>query len=355
MSRILTIAIGFLLAASQAYAEKKITIQITHPPSLGAALAGRMVAPGQMTGDCSKEFADLLFADLRAHGLTKTGGADVSAPAIVLSINVSRCEGRPQQAILGEGLPAVHIARTDGWFAAQLQAVDPANGQEVASVAVQGHAQKENQSQTGEPEWPAPSELKALAMRKAIGEAQRLYTTWTENRDLPFMDGKECHMKQAYDLAKASDFQGVVRLLKGEVDSCNPGSKAGMEAWYDLGVAYMQLGRFDGAAAAFEKASALNGGKPAAELMAECQREVAAIQARQPKPAPPAQGPPVQTGMVMTNDLIVKLIQGNVAEDEVVKMIANQPAHFSLEPADLAQMKAAGVPESVITAMRNKK
>jgi hypothetical protein len=44
-----------------------------------------------------------------------------------------------------------------------------------------------------------------------------------------------------------------------------------------------------------------------------------------------------------------------VAEEEVLKMIANQSGRFSLEPADLARLKAAGVPDSAIAAMRNKK
>jgi hypothetical protein len=57
----------------------------------------------------------------------------------------------------------------------------------------------------------------------------------------------------------------------------------------------------------------------------------------------------------MTNELIVKLIDGNVAEEEVLKMIANQPGRFSVEPGDMAKLKAAGVPDAVITAMRNKK
>lgn len=107
------------------------------------------------------------------------GGADstpATAPAIVLSIDVSRCEARPQPAMLGEGLPAVHISRTEGWFLAQVRAVDAASGQEVASLAVHGHAQKENQSQTGSPEWPAPSDLKSMALRQGLAEAQRLYT-----------------------------------------------------------------------------------------------------------------------------------------------------------------------------------
>jgi hypothetical protein len=44
-----------------------------------------------------------------------------------------------------------------------------------------------------------------------------------------------------------------------------------------------------------------------------------------------------------------------VAEEEVLKMIANQPGRFSVEPGDMAKLKAAGVPDAVITAMRNKK
>ncbi len=128
-----------------------------------------------------------------------------------------------------------------------------------------------------------------------------------------------------------------------------------MEAWYDLGVACFLVHQYDEAVSAFEKAAELNGGKLVAGLMEECRRESAAVKARQPKHAPPAQGASVETGIVLTNDFIVKLIDGNVAEDEVLKMIANQPGRFSLEPADLARLKAAGVPDSVIGAMRNKK
>jgi hypothetical protein len=347
------LAIGILMMGCYAHAEKKITVKVVHPPSLATAFAGKFVQPGTLTGDCAKEFGDLLFEDMRAHGVAMAGGQSATAaaaPAMVLSIDVSRCEGRPLPAILGEGLPAAHIARTEGWFVAQLRAVDAASGREVASVAVHGHAQKENQSQATAPEWPAASELKSLAVRQGLAEARRMYATWTESRELPFMDGKECHMKQAYDLAKAGDFDGVARLLKGEVESCNPGAKAGMEAWYDLGLAYMQLRNFDGAVMAFEKALPLNGGKLVDGLLDECRKQVAP-----PKPAPVAPGPPVQTGILMTNDFVIKLIDGNVAEAEVIQMIANQPGRFSLEPADIAKLRAANVPDSVIAAMRDKK
>lgn len=358
MIRGLALAVGFLAVGCHARAEKKITVKIAHAPSLAGALAGRLVTPGQLTGDCAKEFGDLVFQDMRAHGVAMAGGADsaaAAAPAIVLSIKVSRCEARPQPAMLGEGLPAMHIARTEGWFLAQVSAVDAASGQELAAVAVRGHAQKENQSQTSAAEWPAPSELKSMAVRQGLAEAQRLYATWIESREIPFMDSKECHLKQAFDVAKAGDYEALVKLSRANAESCGTGSKAAMEAWYNLGVACLLVRQYDEAVSAFEKASELNGGKLVAGLMEECRRESAALKARQPKAAPAEKGASVQTGIVLTNDFIVKLIDGNVAEEDVLKMIANQPGRFSLEPGDLAKLKATGVPDSIITAMRNKK
>src|ERR1700691_853685 len=350
--RTLAVVWGFLMVGCQARAEKKITVKIAHSPSLGGALAGKLVTPGQLPGDCAKDFGDLVFQDMRAHGVAMTGGA--ATPAIVLSIAVSRCEARPLPAMTGEGLPAVHISRTEGWFVAQVRAVDAASGQEVASATVHGHAQKENESQSTVPEWPAPSEVKSMALRQGVTEAQRLYAPWVESREVAFMDNKECHLKQAFDVAKAGDYEALVKLSRANAESCGAGSKAAMEAWYNLGVACFLLRQYDDAVSAFEKAAALNGGKLVAGLMEECRKEFAAVKAQQPRPAPAVEGPPTQTGMVMTNDFVIKLIDGNVAEGEVLKMIANQPGRFSLEPADVARLKAARVPDSVIAAMRNK-
>ena len=131
--------------------------------------------------------------------------------------------------------------------------------------------------------------------------------------------------------------------------------EVGIGFFPDVGVAYLLVRQYDEAVSAFEKAAEINGGKLVAGLVEECRRESAALKAQQPKAAPAAPGAVVQTGMVMTNELIVKLIDGNVAEEEVLKMIANQPGRFSVEPGDMAKLKAAGVPDAVITAMRNKK
>jgi tetratricopeptide (TPR) repeat protein len=156
-------------------------------------------------------------------------------------------------------------------------------------------------------------------------------------------------------VARAGDYEVLVHLSRANVDSCEAGSKAAMEAWYNLGVACMLVGKYDDAIAAFERAAQLNGAKLVAGLSDECRKESAALKARQPKAPPASQAEAVQTGIIMTNDFVIRLIDGNVAEQDVLKMIANQPGRFSLQPGDLARLKAAGVPDSVVAAMRNKK
>jgi len=350
------LVVSLLILAAQARAEKRIIIKIKHSPTLAVALEKR-ISVGHVSGDCAQEFGDLLLADMRARGVT-IDSSDPNAtlvPAAVLSVNVTRCEAHTLQPMLGEGLPAIHISRTEGTFTATVRATDPADGRELAMVTVRGHAQKQNESQTLVPEYPAPADLKSMALHQGLAEAQRLYTPWLENRGIPFPDSKECHLKQAYDAAKSGDYEALLRLSQTNAQACGTESKASMEAFYDLGVAYMLLGRYDEAIAAFEKSTNLNGGNLVDGLLAECRQESAAIKARQPKPVPSGESERGQTGIVLTNDFIIRLVDGNIAENEILHMITNQPCRFSLGPADLEKLKAAGVPDAVIAAMRARK
>jgi hypothetical protein len=351
LTRSLALGVGLFIAACHAGAEKRITVKITHPPVLAEALAGKGVALGAISGDCAQEFADLLVEDMRAHGVVM--GASL-LPTVALSIAVTRCEAHTLAPILGGGLPAIHISRTEGAFLAAVRAADAANGRELANVTVRGHAQKENESQSLAPEYPAPAEVKSMALHQGLAEAQRLYAPWMESREIAFADSKECHLKQAFDLAKAGDYDALLRLSQANAEAC-AGSKTAMEADYNLGVAYMLVRKYDEAVAAFQKAAELNGGKLVAGLLDECRKDAAALQARQPKTPHAAPGKRAQTGILMTNDFVIRLVDGNIAEDEILKMIANQPGRFSLEPADVSRLQAAHVPDSIIGAMRNKK
>jgi tetratricopeptide (TPR) repeat protein len=248
----------------------------------------------------------------------------------------------------------MHIARTEGHFIAIIRVADAAGGQ-MATVTVRGDAQKENQSQTSQPEHPAPAEVKAMALRQALVQGQRLYLPWIENREMVFMDGKECNLREAIEPARSSDYAALLKVAQAGADSCATGSKAAAQASYNLGVAFMLVRRYDDALAAFDKAKDLSGGRLVAGLVEECQKESAAAKARQPKAAAEAAGEVRRTGMVLTNDLIIRLVDGNVAEDEIIKMIATQPARFALGPDDVSKLKAAGVPDRVVDAMRGQK
>ena len=354
MSRVLTLALA-VAVVSPGHAEKRITVKITHSPALAEA-AGKRITVGRVTGDCAREFGELIRNDLRVHGvgIVTSDPAASLIPAAIISVDVSRCEAHTQQPILGSGLPAVHISRTEGTFVALVRAVDPADGRELAAVSVRGHAQKENQSQTLAPEYPAPADVKVLAMRQGLAEAARLYSPWIENREIPFSDNKECRLKQAFDLAKAGDYQALLPASRANAESCGQ-SKAAMEAWYNLGVANMVLLKYGDAISAFEKAEQLNGGKLVDGLLDECRKEAAALQARQPKPQPAAApGAPVQTGILMTNSFVIRLVDANIDEQEILQMIANQPGRFSFAQADLERLKAAQVPDAIVAAMRSK-
>jgi len=357
-ARAVMVAGALLVLAVRASAEKTVTVKIEHAAALDRALAGKQVVFGRISGDCASEFSDSLRQDLISHGIpvVSSPAAANQTPAISISIDVTRCDAHPLPPIMGPGLPATHISRTEGHFLASIRAADPATGAELAALAVRGDAQKENESQTTTPEYPSPPEVKQMAIQRALLEAQRLYTPWIENRGVPVMDNKECGLKQAYELVKAGDYQGFLRQSRANADSCGPGSKAAGEAWYNLGVAALLARRYDDALAAFAKAQELRGNKLAAGLVEICRTERAALAARTPPPEkPPERGAATQIGIVMTNDFVVKLVQGNVDEAEILKMIAAQPGRFSLGPDDLVKLKQSSVPDAVIAAMRDKK
>jgi hypothetical protein len=71
-------------------------------------------------------------------------------------------------------------------------------------------------------------------------------------------------------------------------------------------------------------------------------------------PAEPPKADPSQTGIILTNDLVIKMIAGNIEEQEVLKMIETQPCRFSFSHEDVEQLKQAGASDSLLAAMRKK-
>src|SRR5271157_2634887 len=164
-----------LAAAPQASAEKKASVKVYHAARL-PALTGSRVVIGQVAGDCARELADLLAGDLALHRIGVVSREEVASlppglPVVTISTEVSRCQALPVPAIVGSGMPAVHISRTEGRILASIRVVDLASGAELATEAIRAEAKKDNQSQSAQPEWPGAPEVKELTLRQALGEA----------------------------------------------------------------------------------------------------------------------------------------------------------------------------------------
>jgi hypothetical protein len=74
-----------------------------------------------------------------------------------------------------------------------------------------------------------------------------------------------------------------------------------------------------------------------------------------PVPIAVAEKPPAKASEPpLDNDAVVKMIVGGLKEDTVVSVIEARPGKYTLAPDALAALRAAGVPQRVITAMSAK-
>ncbi len=348
-------------------AEKKWQGQAPHAAVLGEGFAGARVVVASVSGRCSQEFRALLQQDLVAHGVTVASGGSAEpatpGPTDVISVDIAKCQALPREPILGSGIPAVHISRTEAHFLASLRVVDLASGGELTTLTLRADPGKQNESQTSSPEYPSPPELVDMATRQAIEQTRRLYAPWKENQELVFMDDKDCNLRESWDLLKNADYRGLLRTAKANAESCHASPKTAASAWYDLGLADMLVQNYTGALSAFDKAQNLHDIRQTADLIDQCRRNKALAEAiaRQvvswTKEAQANQklAKEAQTGIVFDNDLVVRLVQGNVSEDEIIKMVGTQPNRFALAADDIAKVRDAGVPESIVNAMLARK
>lgn len=363
-SRCSCVLLLLVIAASQAMGQKKLQVKMPHPAILGEGMMGARVIFGQVTGRCSQEFSDLLRRDLGAHGIPLVAQAEPGVTAVVtISVDISECQALPDQAIVGSGLPAMHISRTEGHFLATLHVKDWWSGDELATQTLRADPSKQNESPSSQPEWPAPADLIVTARLQGLGQTRRLYEPWIDTEEVQFMDDKDCNLRAEFDLFKAADYKGLLQAARANTESCQANPKTVAAAWYNLGIAYMVMQNYDGALAAFGKAGKLRDSRMVTDAVAQSQtnkslaealaRHVVAWEKQTQKDAQPSK--PVRTGIIFTNDLVIRLVQGNVADEDILKMIASEPNRFALGDDDLLKLKQAGVPDAIVAAMQKNK
>ena len=382
----LVIAASLLLLPSPGRADTRAPVRIYHPASMGEALVNKRVIIGPVSGSCSEEFTNLLIRDLRAHGITVFDRAGVKAvlenhdlrldsltdpfaaaeitnllgPAVMFSVDVSRCETRQREPIIeGGGVPAMHKSRVEGHFIATIHAVDLSNGRDLAENTIHVNPQKENQAMTMVPEYPGQGEVRDMALEQAAARAQRMYVPWIETWEVPFISERSCGLRDAWDLLRKHDYEATVNQARTSVASCGKGRVVVADAWYDLGVSYMLVQNYDDALSAFEQAQKLHRSRMLTDAVAGCRRIKEFTQVMAPLWQDAAydlhQSELAQTDILLTNGFIIGLVQGNVAAGDIIRLIAVQPGHFSLAPEGLARLRQAAVPDAVITAMKEKR
>ncbi|MFY9727758.1 MAG: tetratricopeptide repeat protein, partial [Bryobacteraceae bacterium] len=260
-----------LIAVYPATGQKKLQVKMPHPPILGESLAGARVILGEVTGRCSQEFSSLLRQDLLAHDIPLVAQAEPGVTAVVtISVDISECQALPEPAIIGSGLPAMHISRTVGHFLATLHVKDWWSGEELATQTLRADPSKQNESPTTQPEWPAPADFIATARLQALGQTRRLYEPWIDTEEMQFMDDKDCNLRTEFELFKAADYKGLLQAALANSASCHSNPKTVAAAWYNLGIAYMVMQNYDGALAAFAKTGKLAGSRMVTDAAAQC-------------------------------------------------------------------------------------
>ncbi len=403
------VSISALLAALAAgaggqgfsFGKKKIPVTINHPPTLGINLKGKTVAFNPATGNaCRQQFVDSLAEDFGAHGVSLVNRANLNAilkehqfqfsssadqasavefgklsgAALMVFVNVTRCEPHrapPMDAAQIIGQP-IHISRMEAHVQASIRTVDLASGRESVK-SVQSDQQKDNQSQgLQRPVYPSPEEVIDLAVKDGVAQASRLFFPWTETQQVAFMDSKDCNLKQAYDLLKTGDIDGVLKLSLENVERCKADPKPAhqADALYNLGIAYTLAHDYDNALDALNKSQALHSDKEVLQAIVECRKAKAGDEAVIRKQGENdreddkrkeddhlkkvAEEKRIAEDAI-TNEYIVRSLKEGMGEDLLVVMIQTKPAKFSTSPNDLLALKKAGVPDKVIAAMLTKK
>jgi tetratricopeptide (TPR) repeat protein len=264
--------------------------------------------------------------------------------------------------------PRVNVARSEAHFLASVHTVDLASGRELAVRSIESNPRKENRSTTGIPEYPGEVEVQDQAVREAVAKTEHLYFPWMESRQVPFMNSKECNLKTAYDLLRAGDTEGALKLSQENVEACKSDPKVNhqADAWYNLGITYYLADDYDHALSAMTEANKLHSDRTILDAITGIRQEkastetMARAEAQQAAETERARTDQAQRSQdaakaMLTNDSVVKLVKGGLSPDVVVRMIASQPAKFSLTPDDLLALKQAGVPDAVIAAMLDKR
>ena len=295
--------------------EKFVTITIPHTPSLGVAV--KKIAFGPVAGECASDLADRMMQTfvsnnvevidrqhldqiIAEHNFNQSIYSDpqsaaalgkILGPTALIFLRVSRCstERTPLFDPARYNNPPVWTSRTRVSVSGSIQTVDLTTGRVLSAQTVEANRQKENLSNTGQPEFPPDDVVKDMAFGAVVEQAQHMFFPWREGTRVVFYDDKDCGLRDAYGLFSRGDIDGALKLIETNLEGCKSEGKkekAIARAYYDAGLLSCLKGDYDHAKGPFTQAMQTKGAESVATASAACARaqagaeEVAAYKLR---------------------------------------------------------------------------
>lgn len=381
------------------FGHPQVPVTIQHPAAKPLNLAGKRLAFNVTGGTCASELEDQINSTFGNKGVNIVdrghiddilreqnfqAGSDVDpskavaigrllGPTLMVFVGVTRCYTDPPKRLVQQNIigPPTYISKTEAHLRASLRVVDLSTGRVLDTQPLNADSADQTSDPNGYPEAPSQADELDSVEKKAVAQVERRYFPWSEQRMVTFMNGKECNLRQAYNLLKANDLRGALQASQEGVEACKSDPKGNHEAdaLYDLGIMYFLAGRYDDSLKALTESQRLHNDSAVLKAMADCReaRDQAGTVAREeaantdpPPGAPGAQpmpqaAPAAPSKDTLTNSDIINMVRGGLNADLILKMIGTRPGHFSTEPQDLLSLKSAGVPDSVISAMLDKR
>jgi tetratricopeptide (TPR) repeat protein len=405
----LFVCAGFIIGANaqgfDALSNPKVLVKIAHPPGLGIKINKVVFNPA--TGINAEQITDVLISDfvnngvevidrdnlntiLREHSLNFSGYVDKNTalsignligPSALITVKVLRFQTEKQENLYvdekqrdyktkTDKIVRAYIARTTVYLKVSIQTTDLTTGRIFTARVLDYMPKVENKSYTGRPETPSEIAIQETALRYLASDVHKMFFSWVEATDLYFMDDKDCGLKEAFRALKAGDIDQAFDLSQKSLELClnSVGIKDKLlaHAYYNVGMMYFIKNEYDKALHNFQKSLHLRPGSIVNESISECVRAKTFAEIMQKVDDNAAveieksniQSKEAEQSMVantLTNADVITLTQKKLPTNLILQKIKTSPCKFNTTTEALIQLTNAGVAESVIMLMMEKK
>jgi hypothetical protein len=155
-------------------------------------------------------------------------------------------------------------------------ALQSGNKQSIGARILSTAAILRNRDERSHDEYPPDEDALTALFDDTVSQVHRLLFPWTENRKVQFYEDKECDLNVAFNLLRASDYDGAAREADASVESCKEkgAGKPSLlaHAYYNRGITLFLRQDLDGALADLGQAARLDGNKVITDALAECKK-----------------------------------------------------------------------------------